>query len=94
MSLFNLANWAVPPEDDQTKKSGCDCGGKKKPGACASSCGCKENSANEAGKEAPCGAKAPCGAEKKGEKMEKKGPCSPGSCAPGSCAGAPGKDKK
>lgn len=95
MSLNNLANWAMPPEEDTGKKSGCDCGGKKKPGSCASSCGCKEKGNSETGKSGSCSANAPCGAAKKDGKAGKKGPCSPGSCSPGSCAGAPGKgDKK
>lgn len=85
MSLYNLANWAMPPEEGSGKKSGCDCGGKKKPGACASSCGCKDNEKPGIDKSSSCGA------GKKGAKTDKKGPCSPGSCSPGSCVGAPGK---
>lgn len=89
MPLANLVNWAVSPDTGSEKKSGCDCGGKKNPGSCASACGCKDGQKNNDSKKAGCAATGSCGAGKKAEKSDKKGPCSPGSCAPGSCAGAP-----
>lgn len=88
MALANLANWALPPDQDNDKKSGCDCGGKKNPGSCASACGCKDGKKSD--KSASCGASGSCAAKKTAD-SDKKGPCSPGSCAAGSCAGAPKK---
>lgn len=99
MALFNLADWAVPPDSENEKNA--PCGGKPKAGSCGGSCGGghkKDPDGKPASCAGPCGGKkGPCGGEKKSscgaeKKGDKKGPCSPGSCSPGSCVGAPKKD--